>query len=108
LRPLSWLGPSDLSKTIRGPQLQKLRNRRRAVALKVVVGVGADQHALFHDLVIKINPIAQFRVAINDCLIPRHRLCFDLLPVAKPADVRPGRRNRIELKFCGFGIQDRS
>lgn len=32
-------------------------------------------------------------------LIPSHGLGFDLFPVAKPADVRPVRRDRVKIQF---------
>ena len=69
------------------------------MALKVIVGVSVDQHHELPDLVAKIALAAQFGGAINNSLIPGHCLCFDLFPVAKPADVRPVPRNRIELEF---------
>jgi hypothetical protein len=41
----------------------------------------------------------EFRSAINNSLIPGHRLCFDLFPVAEPADVRPTCGDWVELKL---------
>ena len=81
------------------PQTLKLLNRRRPVALKVVVRVSVDEHSALHDLVAEFYPTAEFRSAINDGLVPRHRLRFDLFPVAKPTDVCPACGDWIELKF---------
>ena len=95
LLPLSWLGSGYLAESIRGPKFQKLRNSRRAVPLKMVIRVRVHQHASLHDLIAEIDPTAQFGCAINDCLVPSHRLRFDLFPVAEPADVGPVRRDRV-------------
>jgi hypothetical protein len=67
--------------------------------LEMIVGISVYQQPALHDLITEINPTPQFGSAINRSLIQGHGLCFDLLPVAKPADVRPVCRNRIELKF---------
>jgi hypothetical protein len=99
LLPLYRLGLNDFSETIGGPEFEKLRNRRRAVALIVIVRVRVNQNASIHSLVAKIHPSAEFGGAINDDLVPRHRLCFDLFPVAQPTDVGPIRRDRVEIQF---------
>ena len=95
--PLARLGSGYFPKTIRCPQFQELRNRRRTVAQKMVVRVSVDQHPALHDLVAEIDPTAEFGSAVNDSLIPGHSLRFDLFPVAKPTDVRPASSDRIKV-----------
>jgi hypothetical protein len=82
LLTLALFGQGYLSETIRGPQFQKLRDCRRAVALKVIVRVCVDQHTAFHDLVAEIDPTAEFGGAMNSdngpaiCGSTSAKMCF--------------------------------
>ena len=64
---------------------------------KVVVRVRVDQHAALHNLVAEIDPTAEFSTAINNHLVPSHRLRFDLSPSVELTDVRPLCGDRVEV-----------
>ena len=61
---------SDFWKALLAPKPNELSNRRRAMALVVVVSVGVDCHTPLSNLVTEIDPTTQLLGAIHNDLVP--------------------------------------